>query len=117
MVDKQTVIPIKDRTGKPYKGYRAGGNEFADVWQLPDKHKTWKIVAVPTFYANQPKFDLDKYRPHPAAKRLMRLRINDMGALGEGPERRIVRVRKITNAENWVLVFLDDHNEANDART
>ncbi len=114
VVDKQTVIPIKDhRTGKPYKGYRAGGNEFADIWQLLDKTETWKLVAVPTFDANQPKFDLDKYRPHPAAKRLIRLRIDDMGALGEGPERRIVRVRKITNAQTGVLVFLDDHNEAN----
>ncbi len=113
VIEKQSVIPIKDRAGKPYKGYLAGGNEFADVWQLPDERKTWKTVAVPTFYANRPDFDLNRFRPHPAAKRLMRLQINDMGALGEGPDRRIVRVRKTSGN----LVWLDDHNEANvDAR-
>lgn len=113
VVENLRVIPIKDRTGKPYKGYLPGGNEFADIWQLPDKHKTWKIVAVPRFYANQRDFDIEQFRPHPAAKRLMRLHKDDMGALGEGPERRIVRVRKF----NAGSVVLDDHNEANvDAR-
>ena len=42
----------------------------------------------------------------------MRIRIDDMGALGEGPDLRIVRVRKITNASNGAFVVLDDHNEA-----
>ena len=42
----------------------------------------------------------------------MRLHIDDMGALGTGAERRIVRVRKITNAKTGVFVALDNHNEA-----
>ena len=117
VLEQQTVIPIKRReghpnAGKPYKGYLAGGNEFADVWQMPDKRKSWKIVAVPTFYAIQPDFDLiflKKFRPHPAAKLLMRLHKNDMGALGEGQNRRIVRVRKFSDGN----VMLDDHNQAN----
>ena len=113
VVDKQRVIPIKDRDGRPYKGYLPGGNEFADVWRMPDKRKSWRIVVVPTFDANQPGFDLGRFRPHPAAKRLMRLHIDDMGALGQGSERRIVRVRKITDARSGAFVVLDDHNEAN----
>ena len=55
-----------------------------------------------------------KAKPDPAAKLLMRLQIDDMGAIGRRiAERRIVRVRKITNANGGAFVVLDDHNEAN----
>ena len=106
VLDKQTVIPIKDRSGKLYKGYKSDSNEFADVWRMPDGR--WKIVAVPTFHANQgEKFDINRFRPHPAAKRLMRIHKDDMGALGEGENRRVVHVRKFGDG----YVVLDDHNE------
>ena len=71
------------------------------------------MEVVSTFEANQPGFSDDQSRPHPDAKKLMRLQIDDMGALGEGDNRRIVRVRKITNASTGAFVVLDDHNEAN----
>ncbi len=80
------------------------------MWEMPDK--SWRMVVVPTFEANQPDLDLTRLRPHPAAKRLMRLQIDDMGALGTGKGRRVVRVRKI-DAGNKGRVILDDHNEAN----
>ena len=121
VLDVQRVIPIRDKHGTPYKGYLAGGNEFADVWRMRDG--SWKLVVVPRFDFNQPDFDIEEFRPvsskgthkgqpDTAAKRLMRLRIDDMAALGEGPERHIVRVRKITNARNGAFVVLDNHNEA-----
>ena len=120
--EKQRVIPIRDRDGKAYKGYLPGGNEFADIWQMRDG--SWRTVVVPTFDANQPGFDIEKFRPlttkgkhkgkpDPSAKRLMRIQIDDMGALGEGSEQRIVRVRKMSNSKSGALVWLDDHNEAN----
>ena len=118
VIDEQRVIPIADTTGKSYKAYLPGGNEFVDIWRMRDGN--WQMVVVPTFYANQPGFDLEIYRPmdkssrkDPTAKRLARLQIDDMGALGEGPERRIARLRKITNAKDGVRVYLDEHNEAN----
>ena len=117
VLEQQNVIPIKDQTGKPYKGYLPGGNEFADVWRMRDG--SWKTVVVPSFYANQPGFDLDNFRPvdksgrkDPTAKRLMRLQINDMGAMGEGADRRIVRVRKMSNSKSGALIWMDNHNEA-----
>lgn len=117
VLEKETVMPIRDRSGRPYKGYKRGGNEFADVWRMRDG--SWKMVIVPRFEANQPGFDLESFRPtdksgrkDPTAKRLMRLQINDMGAIGEGEERRIVRVRKMTATKTRNLVFLDEHNEA-----
>ena len=118
VLEKQTVTPIKDRAGRPYKGYIRGGNEFADIWRMRDG--SWKMVIIPTFDANQSDFELEKFRPvdrsgrkDPTAKRLMRLQINDMGAVGVGADRRIVRVRKMTAAKSGTLVFLDDHNEGN----
>ena len=108
---EQRVIPIKDAGGKAYKGYLPGGNEFADIWQLPDGK--WQTVVVSTFDANQPGFDENSVRPHPAAKKLMRLQIDDMGALGQGADRRIVRVRKMDNNKSGPRIVLDDHNEAN----
>ena len=125
VVENLHVIPIRDRAGKPYKGYVSDSNEFVHVWRMRDG--SWKLVVVPTFDANQPGFDIEdieRFRPRssrgryrgkkdPAAKWLMRLHKDDMGALGEGPERRIVRVRQV-----WATtVVLDDHNEADvDAR-
>ena len=116
--ETETIAPIRDSTGKAYKGYKLDGNEFADVWKMRDG--SWKIVAVPTFYANQPNFSIEDFRPKtsrgkhrgkpdPAAKHLMRLYKDDMGALGDGNNLRIARVRKFGDG----YVVLDDHNEAN----
>ena len=99
------------KADKAYKGYLRGGNEFADVWRLPDGD--WRVVVVPTFEFNQPEFDEMRLRPHPEAKRLARIYKGDMAAVGEGDDRRIVRVRKIDNAKNGAIVYMDDHNEAN----
>ena len=110
--EKQRVVAVADKkAGKAYKGYLRGGNEFADVWRLPDGD--WRVVVVPTFEFNQPEFDEMRLRPHPEAKRLARIYKGDMAAVGEGDDRRIVRVRKIDNAKNGAVVYMDGHNEAN----
>ena len=127
VVENLRVVPICDQSGRPYKGYKTDGNEFADIWRMRDG--SWKIVVVPTFHANQPDFDVERFRPttsrgkhrgkpDPVAKRIARIYKNDMCALGEGDERRIVRVRKITNPKRGSpRIFLDPHNESNmDAR-
>ena len=114
---EQRVVPVKDTRGKAYKGYLPGGNEFADIWEMPDKNKSWQMVIVTAFDANQRKSDPNKFRPHPAAKKVMRLHINDMGALGEGESRRIVRVRKMWTEQRGTYIVMDDHNDTNvDAR-
>ena len=120
VVEQLTIVPIKrnpdDSTEKPYKGYKTDGNEFVDIWKMRDGN--WKIEVVNTFDANQPGFETKrpvtswgkhKGKPDPAAKWLMRLHKNDLGALHEGSSRRIVRVRKFDAR----AVVLDDYNEAN----
>ncbi len=124
VVENMNVVAIRDKDGRPYKGYKPDSNTFADIWEMGDKSKSWKIVVVSTFDANQPDFNIEKFRPttargkhrgkpDPAAKRLMRLHKDDMCALGSGSDRRIVRVRKF---DSGTIVF-DSHNESNvDAR-
>ena len=124
VVENLNVVAIRDGDGRPLKGYKPDSNAFADIWEMRDRSKNWKIVVVSTFDANQPDFHIEKFRPttargkhrgkpDPAAKWLMRLHKDDMGALGSGPDRRIVRVRQIWSG----TVVLDDHNEADvDAR-
>ena len=122
IVETETIAPIEDREGNVYKGYKTDGNEFADIWLMRDG--SWKIAVVPTFHANRPDFDVERFRPttsrgkhrgkpDPVAKRIARIYKNDTCALGEGAERRVVRVRKFSVSSVW----LDPHNESNvDAR-
>lgn len=123
LVETHRVIAVADKKsgGQASKGYIRGGNEFADIWRIPagkdkdgkQRKAQWKIVVVTTFEFNQRGFDESARRPHPAAKRLARVYKGDMAALHEGGDLKIVRVRKIDNAQSGVRVYMDDHNEAN----
>ncbi|HWA91147.1 MAG TPA: type II CRISPR RNA-guided endonuclease Cas9 [Rhizomicrobium sp.] len=107
MVEELAVVPIRDRrTGKPYKAYKPDGNAFADIYQLPNG--SWKAVVVRRFDANQVDFDPAKERPHPAAKKVMRLHIDDMVAIEEAGRRRVLRVVKMSGQ----TIVMADHNEA-----
>tara|TARA_R110002110_G_scaffold194517_16_gene403502 strand:+ start:11385 stop:14636 length:3252 start_codon:yes stop_codon:yes gene_type:complete len=105
--EELSVIFIKDRkTGQPYKAYKPDGNEFNEVFELPNGR--WVSVVVRRFDANQPDFDPAKLRPHPAAKKMMRLHINDMVAFNDGGKRRILRVVKMSGQ----TITLADHFES-----
>ena len=117
VIENVKVVPISDKSGRPYKGYKTDGNEFADIWRMRDG--SWKIVVVPTFHANQPDFDVETFRPttsrgkhagkpDPIAKRVARIYKNDMCALGEGDERRIFRIQQITDDR----VVIQPHNKS-----
>lgn len=113
VIDKKSEQPSPEKRagGTASKGYILGGNEFADLWRMPDG--AWSLSVVTTFEFNQPGFDEMKVRPHPTAKRLARIHKGDMAAIGEGGAREIVRVRKIDNAKTGVSIYMDAHNEAN----
>jgi CRISPR-associated endonuclease Csn1 len=105
--NEQTVVPIKDRqTDAVYKAYKPDGNAFADIYQMPDGR--WQAVVIRRFDANQPGFDAARLRPHPAARKIMRLYNDDMVAVGDGPDRRILRIVKMSGQ----TIFLADHLEA-----
>ena len=85
---------IRDRSGRVYKAYKTHGNAFMDIWLLPNGKTTGETAT--RFHAHQPDFRSKIKAEHPTAKKLMRLHINDMIAIGEGQERRIMRVLKLS---------------------
>jgi CRISPR-associated endonuclease Csn1 len=104
MSEELDVVIIRDKNGRPYKAYKPDGNAFADLYELPDGK--WKAVVVRRFDANRSDFDPVTFRPHPAARKIARLHIDDMVAVGEGDARRILRIVKmsgqiITMAEHF----------------
>ncbi len=101
-----SVIPIRDQHGKAFKAYKGGSNACFDVWQLPDGK--WVSTTISTFDAHQ-KVQPD-VRPHPAAKKLLSLRQNDLVAIerGGGP-REIMRIVKFTQNGQ---ITLAGHREA-----
>jgi CRISPR-associated endonuclease Csn1 len=99
------VIPIRDRHGRPYKAYKGNANARYQVWQLPDG--SWKSTTVSVFDAHQR--DRKDNRPHPAAKKVLDLRQNDLVAIDrEGGASEIMRVVKFSGSGQ---VTLAAHNE------
>ncbi len=87
------VIPIRDRSGRAYKGYKGDSNARFDVWRLPDGK--WVSHIVSMFEAHQS--SVADQRPHPAAKKVLSLRQNDMLAIQRsGGAAEIVRVVKFS---------------------
>ena len=76
-----------------------------DVWLLPSGKTTGETVS--RFNAHQPDWRSRVATEHPTARKLMRLHINDMVAVGEGDERRILRVQFLSGQ----MVTAVDNNE------
>ena len=105
------VIPIRSVDGKAYKAYKGNTNARFQVWRMPDG--SWRHTTISTFQAHQP--DGGTSRPHPAAKKLLDLRQNDMIAVerdGGAPE--LMRVVKFSASGQ---VTLAAHNEAGPLKT
>ncbi|GAO38406.1 CRISPR-associated family protein [Sphingomonas changbaiensis NBRC 104936] len=87
-----TVIPIADRDGRPFKAYKGDANSRVDIWRMPDGK--WLSDVVTMYEAHRR--DHSDRRPHPAAKKLMSLRQNDMIAVErDGAPRQIMVVKQI----------------------
>lgn len=111
------VIPIRDASGHAFKAYKGDANARYDVWRMPDGKwvSSWKdrdgkshsgiISMFDAHQTNQP-----DQRPHPAAKRVLSLRQNDLIAIeSEGLPRKIMRVVKFSSGGQ---ITLAEHQEA-----
>ncbi|HMT43504.1 MAG TPA: type II CRISPR RNA-guided endonuclease Cas9 [Chakrabartia sp.] len=109
------VIPVRDKQGRAYKAYKGDANARFDVWRLPDGkwvskwtdregHEHSGVVSM--FDAHQRGHVEPK--PHPAAKRVLSLRQNDLVAV-ERTEglREIMRVVKF--ATRGEITFAADN--------
>ncbi len=87
------VIQVRDKSGKSYKAYKGDANARYDVWRLPNGKWVHDIVSM--FDAHQERA-ADR-RPHPAAKKMLSLRQNDMIAIERDDSAvEIVRVVKFS---------------------
>ncbi len=73
LIEPVNVIEMKDRAGRAYKGYKPDSNHCYEVWELPNGK--WVRQVLTTFEAHQ---ESSLKRPHPAARRIMRLHKKDM---------------------------------------
>lgn len=88
----QTAILLKDRQGKPYKAVVPGENHHVDVWRLPNG----KVVGVGvSLFDAQPNKPQSEQRPHPAARKLMRLHKGDIIRAEMGGEIQLLRVVRL----------------------
>ena len=102
-------VEVSDKNGKAFKAYKGDSNHCYEIWRLPDGKIKPQVVT--TFEAHQS--GVEK-KPHPAAKRLMRIFKRDMVMLEREGETIIGYVQKMKQNGS---IFVAPHTEANaDAR-
>lgn len=107
IIEPVDVIKIKDRNGVAYKGYKGDSNQCYEIWRMPDA--AYRHVVISTFDAHK---DMD-HRPHPAAKRILRLHKNDMVRLEDSPFGPLIAtVEKFSSTGTVEMVA---HNQGNAA--
>lgn len=103
------TINVRDKAGRAYKGYKGDANYRYDVWRMPDGK--WHANVVTMFEAHQAAAgERQEWRPHPAAKRVMRLHQNDMVAI-DHPQLGELICRVVKFSEKGQIT-LARHNEA-----
>ncbi len=107
-----TVIPIRDATGRAYKGYKGDANFRFDVWELPDGR--WVHDVVTMFDAHRPDFDWEGRRPHPAARKVLSLKQGDMVAYDHPKAVRTIGT-VVKFGQNGQITLVP-HNEAGDLK-
>ncbi len=105
LIEPVEVIRIKDSNGRPYKGYKGDSNQCYEVWRLPDGTLTHHVVS--TFAAHQGQVT----KPHPAAKRVIRLYKDDMVRLDASKFGSTVAV--VAKFDTNGSITLVPHNESN----
>ena len=110
------VIPIKDKSGKAYKGYKGDSNYCYDIWMGEPNAKgisKWEGEVISTFEANQKGFDWRSKTARNGKPLLMRIRKNDYIQLEHDDKTKLVQVYKFSTG----MINMAEHFEANvDAR-
>ncbi|MEM9969112.1 MAG: type II CRISPR RNA-guided endonuclease Cas9 [Pseudomonadota bacterium] len=102
-------IEISDSAGKPFKAYKGDSNHSYEIWHLPDGKI--KAQVLTTFEAHQAQV---QKKPHPGARRILRIFKRDMIRLERDGETVTGYVQKLDPANG---LFIAPHTEANaDAR-
>lgn len=105
IIQPLTVIPIKDRKGRIYKGYKGDSNSYYEIFQTP-KGK-WDGEVISTFDANQKNFTPRWRQEYPTAPLIMRLFKDDLVELEHDGQRRVMRVVKFSQG----AIYFAEHFE------
>lgn len=98
VVEPLTVIPIRDRNGRIYKGYKGDSNYRYDVWELSDGK--WVNEVVSMFDAHQPGWLSGVRAANPTARKILSLHRDDVLAIERnGGDRELVRVVKFSEKQ------------------
>ena len=108
-----SIIPIKDKNGNIYKAFKGDSNWGYEIYEYPEGHEKagkWEGFAISTHDANQKNFQPGvTRRPHPTAKLVMRLHVNDcIEIIGKDSTPQIMRLQIISKS-----LFFIPPNEAN----
>lgn len=102
-------IEVRNKEGKPFKAYKGDSNNCFEIWRTPDGKVVSQVIT--TFEAHQ--IGVEK-KPHPAAKRLLRVLKRDMIAIEKDDQTIIGYVQRLDPANG---LFIAPHTEAKaDAR-
>ena len=106
IIEPVEVVTISNNRGKVFKGYKPDSNQYYEIWKLPDGKYTHHVIWT---------FDAHKTgktsRPHPAAKRIMRLQKNDMIALETSKFGPVIATVERFDANGGISLV--GHNESN----
>jgi len=97
IIERLSVIPIKDASGDVYKAYKGDGNYCYDIFV--GEKGTWTGDVVNRFDANQKGFDPRGKISRTGKPLIMRIRGDDMLALENGGTRTIMRVVKFSDGQ------------------
>jgi len=111
-VGPKQAIPLKEKNGNAYKGYQGDSNWGMEIYTGHKKDpEEWEGVVISRFEANHPKFKPGMtYRPHPAARLVMRLQINDCVEIEEEGKKQYMRLQKMDQRGNLVFAPLHEAN-------
>jgi CRISPR-associated endonuclease Csn1 len=102
IVEPLTVIPIRDASGRAYKGYKGDSNYRYDVWEMPDGK--WQAEVVSMFDAHKAGWLSSVRVGCPTARKVLSLQQNDLIAIEQDDERRIMRIVKFGQSGQITLV-------------
>ena len=111
-LEEHSRVTVSDKEGNAYKAYKGDSNHCFELWQLPDGK--YKARVVTTYEAHSASREtINKSRPHPAAKRVLRAFKRDMVAIDQGGKPMICYVQRFDQNGK---IFLVEHVEANAAK-
>ncbi|MCQ8279438.1 type II CRISPR RNA-guided endonuclease Cas9 [Acetobacteraceae bacterium KSS8] len=97
VVEPLSVIPIRDRQGQAYKGYKGDSNYRFDIWETKDG--TWLPEIVSMFDVHQPGWESAIRSQHHNARKVLSLHRDDMVAIDRDAGRELMVVVKFSGTQ------------------